>query len=259
MKPKDPTAAKLTWATAQGGRHRQEDRAVHKWVETPIGAGWLLAVFDGHRGAASADAAAKSLPGLFQESFVRERGNATRALEIVFRSLHGLTEHHPSGSTASVVFIPQDAESVTVAVLGDSPVAVLDAGSSATLGADHNVRTNLQERRAAEARGGLYRAGYLEDSESPGVGLQIARSLGDVELARTLDRSPEIDVIPLGGRGIVLVGSDGLLLPGGVTNADQMKRYLTLIEQDADAEAIVADALARAADDNVTAIVWQKT
>src|SRR5437016_3647635 len=186
MKPKREPSGTVTWASAQGDRHHQEDRAVHEWVETRAGAGWLLAVFDGHRGSTSAEKAAQELPAIFRKSMLRYKGDSARALAEVFHSLHGLTQNNRSGSTASVVFVKPDGQSATLAALGDSPVAILDSQGQAHTGPDHNVRTNLQDRAAAVARGGLYRAGYLEDSETPGVGLQMARSLGDMELSRVL-------------------------------------------------------------------------
>ena len=70
-----------------------------------------------------------------------------------------------------------------------------------------------------------------------GVGLQFSRSLGDVELARVLNRrTGKIVTIPLGGKGVVLVGTDGLLFPGGETNAVQLKRLLDLVRQGSDAQ-----------------------
>src|SRR5262249_22091658 len=154
----------------QGGRSHQEDRAVAEWIENPHGSGWLLGVFDGHRGAATAETAAEALRWLFAERSEVRRGNTALALEDVFASLHDLTAAHGSGSTASIVFIPSDAATAVLAVLGDSPVAILSADGQVHIGPDHNVRTNILEREAAKARGGVYRGGYLEDSERPGVG-----------------------------------------------------------------------------------------
>ena len=124
-------------------------------------------------------------------------------------------------------------------------------------GPDHNIITNLKERAAAQARGGVFHGSYLEDPRLPDVGLQMARSLGDAELARVLNREPEIETVALGGKGVVLVGTDGLYLPGGEPNPDQLTRLLKLIQQGADAQALVQDALARQTGDNVTALVWQ--
>jgi serine/threonine protein phosphatase PrpC len=257
MKPKHDSSATVTLASAQGDRSHQEDRAVHKWIETSAGSGWLLAVFDGHRGGVTAEQSALRVLPLFVERLTAHHGDAASALRDVFRSLNDLTRENVSGSTASVVFIPADAKVATLAVLGDSPIAILDARGNAHYGPDHNVRTNIRERAAAESRGGIYRSGYLEDIASPGVGLQMARSLGDADLSRVLDRMPEVDTVPLGGQGIVLVGTDGLLLYGGGTNSEQLRKILAIVQEGSEADKVVADALGRGTGDNVTAIVWR--
>ena len=83
----------------------------------------------------------------------------------------------------------------------------------------------------------------------------MARALGDADLDRVLSREPEIETVSLGGKGIVLAGSDGLFLPGAGPNQDQLARLLNMIHEGADADALVKDALARDTGDNVTAIV----
>jgi serine/threonine protein phosphatase PrpC len=248
----------VSLASAQGERSHQEDRAIYEWVDSPAGKGWLLAIFDGHRGATSADKASQELNALFKVHFVTAQGDAARALGQVFLSLNEMTRDHLSGSTASVVFIPADAEVLYLAVLGDSPVAILDSRGQHHFGPDHNIRSNLLERSAALARGGVYHAGYLEDPQFPDIGLQMTRSLGDAELSRVLERNPEMQTVPLGGKGIVIVGSDGLLMPGGDPIPAQMGRLLGLAQKGADAAALVADAEERGTGDNVTAIVWRK-
>ena len=261
MKPPSEQAGKVSVASAQGKRDHQEDRAVHEWISCPSlqnGNGWLLAAFDGHGGAETADKASKALPSLFETHFLAQGGNVVKTLREVFASLNQMVEDKKSGSTASVVFIPQEAQNIILAVLGDSPVAVQDATGVIHIGPEHNVRTNLQERTAALARGGVFQCGYLEDEDRPGAGLQMARSLGDAELSRVLNREPEIMAIPLGGKGTLLIGTDGLLFPGKDTNISQVKRLLQLIRQGGDAQTLVKDALERRTGDNVTAIVWRR-
>jgi serine/threonine protein phosphatase PrpC len=259
MNPSSEQGGLLTFATAQGQRDYQEDRAVHEWVECPTrpdGGGWLMAVFDGHRGAETADRASKALPSLFKTHLQAHARDIPQTLREVFLSLNQLVQGRLSGSTASVVFIPQDAQTIYLAVLGDSPVAILDAKGGVHIGPDHNVRTNLEARAAAEARGGIYQGGYLEDSDRPGVGLQFSRSLGDADLNRVLHREPEIQTVPFSGKGIVLVGSDGLFSQKR-SGPEQLARILGIIREGADAEGVVKDAIARRTDDNVTAIVWR--
>jgi serine/threonine protein phosphatase PrpC len=261
MTPERDPVARVSAASAQGERSHQEDRFVHQWIDLPSipkGIGWLLGVFDGHRGGRTADKASHEFIPLFSSMLDAHGGNVPAALRDTFASLNKMTRVHICGSTASVVFVPQDAESVYMAVLGDSPVAVLSSDGKVHVGPDHNVRTNSRERSAALARGGVFYEGYLEDSQLPGVGLQMARALGDADLDRVLSREPEIETFPLGGKGIVLVGSDGLLLPGAGSNQDQLARLLSMIHQGADAEVLIQDALRRQTGDNVTAIVWRK-
>ena len=257
MKPRREPLGSVTVATHQGGRSHQEDRAVQAWIDCAAGAGWLLAVFDGHRGAAVAEQASQALRSLFLAHFTARKGDPSATLNDVFRSLHELTNKNTAGSTASVVFIPEDAGAIYLGVLGDSPIAIVDSTGQSHFGPDHNIRTNFREREAALARGGVFSEGYLEDPQVPGVGLQMSRSLGDVDLTWVLERKPEIERVSFGGKGIVLVGSDGLLLPRKGHNAEQLARLLRLVQEGADAQALVTDAVDRGADDNITAIVWE--
>ena len=120
-------------ASAQGNRGYQEDRVVHEWISCPSlqnGTGWLLAVFDGHNGAKTADMVSKAFPSLFETYLLAQRGDAVKALREVFASLNQMVKDQTSGSTASVAFIPQDAQHIILAVLGDSPIAVQDATGS---------------------------------------------------------------------------------------------------------------------------------
>ena len=259
MKSKHESLSFVTSASVQGGRSHQEDRSVCQWIETKDGSGWLLAVFDGHRGAVTAELAAQELLSLFIKRLPIHHGDAASTLRNIFRTLNDLTRAHLSGSTASVVFIPADAKVVTLAVLGDSPVAIRDSKGKIHIGPNHNVRTNMAERVASEVRGGVYRGGYLEDQELPGIGLQMARALGDADLSRVLERAPEVETVPLGGEGIVLVGTDGLLSQRGGTNSEQLREIVAMIQEGAGADEVVADALARGTGDNVTAIVWRST
>jgi serine/threonine protein phosphatase PrpC len=259
--PMNGSSGQVSAASAQGSRPAQEDRAQTLWIDLPAvpnSPGWLLAVFDGHRHADVADKASKALPSLFKTALQASLSDVPQALRETFRALHALTQNALSGSTASIVYIPQEAGHAYVAVLGDSPVAVLDSQSRLYIGPDHNVRTNIPERASAEARGGFYQGGYLEDSDRPGTGLQMARALGDADLARVLSREPEIETVALGGRGVVLVGTDGLISAGQDPARRQLERLVKLIARGGDAHAVVEDALKRRTGDNVSAVVWKR-
>lgn len=254
MKPSSTRPATVSAASAQGDRSHQEDFAIHAWIEN---IGWLLAVFDGHNGAAAAEKASQALLPAFESSWQTAPGDVPAVLRGAFSALVSLTRNDRPGTTASMVFIPEKAQQACWAVLGDSPVAILDSKNRVRLGADHNVRSNPKELAAAIARGGIYRAGYLEDPALPSVGLQMARSLGDADLSRVLNREPDIETAPLGRRGIVLVGTDGLFGPDNTSREDQLTRLLKMVREGADAESLVQDALRRQTGDNVTAIVWR--
>jgi serine/threonine protein phosphatase PrpC len=259
MKPTPEQCGETSVATSQGEREHQEDRAVCEWIDASYGCGWLLAVFDGHRGALTAEQASLALPSLFKTYFAAHRDDLSKTFREVFLSLHNLTSDQLTGSTASVAYIPQDARYLYWAILGDSPTAAIDAQDQSHFGPDHNIRTNMKERAAAKTRGGIYKEGYLEDPEKPDTGVQMTRVLGDADLGRVLDRTPEIQTIPLGGKGVVLVGSDGLLSASRIASEEQLAKLLRMILEGADARAVVQDALHRRTGDNATAVVWKKS
>src|SRR5262249_25425793 len=149
----------VTSASAQGPRLHQEDR----WLCEAVRGGFILAVFDGHRGSATADFAHQHFLPILESSLRPDAHSVPDALRDVFAQLNQKTATELSGATASAVFIPDRAETLYWAVLGDSPIALLDAYGKIHIGPDHNVRTNPQECAAAEARGGIIYGGYLED------------------------------------------------------------------------------------------------
>jgi serine/threonine protein phosphatase PrpC len=258
MEPTSERRGRVSVFSAQGKRSHQEDRAVHQWIETSECSGWLLAVFDGHGGASTAQKAVESFPSLFEAALIAQKRNVSEALREGMNALVHVTRDDVSGSTASIVFIPRNAGNIFLAVLGDSLIAVQDAKSRIHIGPDHNVRTNLKERAAALARGGRYVGGYLEDRAQPGIGLQMTRVLGDAQLSRVVSREPEMETFPLGGHGLVLVGTDGLIDTEAGPNEGQLSRLLLMIQQGADAQALVENALRRQTGDNVSAVVWIK-
>jgi serine/threonine protein phosphatase PrpC len=255
MTPTNDPGVKITVATTQGSRDYQEDRAVHSWCP---GKGWLLGIFDGHGGAATAVKVSESLLPSFEVAWTSSPNNVAAVLREMFSSFVHLTQQDLSGTTASILFIPENTQSVWWGVLGDSPIAVMDSQGVIHVGPDHNVRTNPEELAAAQRRGGHYRSGYLEDPGLPGVGLQMARSLGDATLARVLNREPEISEVPLGGRGIVLVGSDGLISPTEESPREQLARLIRMAHKGATAEDLVNDAIRRRTGDNATSILWRR-
>lgn len=257
MTPKTPRF-QITSSTAQGSRPYQEDRLLASWIETPSFSGNLLAVFDGHRGARAADTAARLTSASFQKSLSQARGDSTLALRLLVQTLVEQTGDLEAGSTASIVFLPENGRDAFLAVLGDSPIAILDETGNIFFGADHNIRSNPRERQAAERRGAMVVSGYLEDPQSFGTGLQMARSLGDKDLDRILSREPDIEHVSLGPDSVGLVATDGILNPLEGSPAEQLERLVGRVRRGEEAQALVEDALKRQTGDNVSVLVWRR-
>lgn len=233
----------ITHATDKGARRYQEDRyVVHRLPH-----GHLLAVFDGHGGDECAEYCARELTSL-TDSIINSI--ASSGFRGIFGSLNEQTKNFSSGCAASIVYVDEKYDKVTVGVLGDVPVIVHPSYANGTVwvAPEHNVRSNKSEAKAAEGRGGIVVNGYLFNRYS-GNGLQMSRALGDSSLDGVLSREPEIFNFSVGPGGYVLVASDGILDPGH--NSDFM-----LDIQDTDtAESLVEAAVKVPTGDNVTAVL----
>jgi serine/threonine protein phosphatase PrpC len=238
----------ITHASEKGRRQYQEDRYVVYWVPDE---GYLLAVFDGHGGSEAADLCSKELVPLYHG--IRNSllvVNFETVIHHIFRDLSIKTRHMGSGCAASIAFIPEHGEEVIVGILGDAPVLVKNDGIWTS--PEHNVRSNSAEVIAATKRGGFIEGGYLFASYSGG-GLQMSRALGDVSLDKVLSREPEIFRLPTKAGDWVLVASDGLFDPSHATHPSVS--IGALIDEGADARALVENALRVPTHDNVTAIL----
>jgi len=250
----------ISHATAQGSRSEQQDRYICTRIDLANGprrAGHLLAILDGHGGQRTAEIAAEGLASVFEKSVREAAGRVDQALRVTFQDLVELTQKEPSGSTLSIVYVPDDKPRAYVGVLGDSPVIIQDVTGSLFVSPLHNARWNPPERAAAVARGAIYRGGYLEDPDVPDYGLQLSRALGDRNLARILNREPEIQRVELGNKSFILLASDGIL-DAFAPIEDQVKRLADLVQRGRDASDLVKDALQRRTGDNVTVIIWKK-
>ncbi|MBI3274029.1 MAG: hypothetical protein HYZ69_02700, partial [Candidatus Colwellbacteria bacterium] len=120
---------------------------------------------------------------------------------------------------------------------------------------EHNVRSNLEERKAAEQRGGIYSGGYIwNDLGSLGQGLQMSRALGDAHLGNILSREPDVYTIaePLW----VLVASDGLFDPGHSDTYRLLQEIEDYAKRNATADELMKWVEKRGLKDNATALVW---
>ncbi len=236
----------VTVATEKGPRPYQEDRI----FVGPIPRGVLLAVMDGHGGDEVSEMCAEMIPTLIPTELVADT-DETEFIRKMVSSLAAATDPCGSGSTLSIAWIREDR--VVVAILGDSPVVIMDRFGELHIGPEHNVKTNLAERKAAIERGGSYYDGYIRNKT--GEGLQMSRALGDSDFRGIISRVPEIYVVD--NPAWVLVCTDGLI-DSNHRNTDSLIQEMSKrITKHTTAEDLVAWAVQRRLEDNATAVFWQ--
>lgn len=253
----------ISCATAQGPRSHQEDRMVMRRIEMETFSGVLLAVADGHGGAATSAYVALELgEGLFDKMLADSR-NSNVALRKLFQYLNDATlelskstgVHSESGTTLSVVYVPDREGTSHFGIIGDSPVIHARKNGYVHLFPEHNVRSNEDEKKAAEQRGGLFMDGYL-CSTSTSIGLQLSRDIGCHAMGNILRRDPDICDLAIDDGDFLIIGSDGLFDPTHSRTEDEARRLSKLVLEGAEAQDLVNDALSRQTEDNVTAIVY---
>ena len=238
--------------TRRGPRPYQEDRHVCLRIDKSNLKGWLLAVMDGHRGETVSELCAEKIKDLFR---IKDKSWGEESLRRLVADLNSQTESYQEGSTFSAVLLLDNIPKVSVAVLGDSPVVVLDKSGIVHVGPEHNVRSNFKERKAAEQRGGIYDDGKIwTDLSSLAKGLQMSRALGDSDLGRFLSREPEIYTID--NPQWVLVASDGVFDPQHQNTGQLIEKVKEYAIRNSNAEEIMEWAESHDLEDNATAIVW---
>jgi serine/threonine protein phosphatase PrpC len=236
---------------------------VMRRIEMETFSGVLLAVADGHGGAAtSAYVALELAEGLFDKMLADCR-NSNAALRKSFQYLNDTTlelskrsgVHSESGTTLSIVYVP-DREGIShVGIIGDSPVIHARKNGYVHLFPEHNIRSNVDEKKAAEERGGVFMDGYL-CSTSTSFGLQLSSDIGCHAMGNILRRDPEICDLTIDNGDYMIIGSDGLFDPTHSRTQDEARRISKLVLEGAEAQDLVNDALSRRTEDNVTAIVY---
>lgn len=246
----------VTAQTAQGPRLHQEDRHVVHRFSFPDGTcGWLLAVLDGHNGSAAAEVCEEAIPDLF---LLRGPEDGRAALARIVAELDRRLRGRRAGTTLSLASILESHARASVAVLGDSPVLILDQSAELWVGPHHNIRTNLEERGEAEGRGGVYdSSGYILNPAT-GEGLQMGRALGDRGMGDVLSRKPDLHTVELGPGSLVLLATDGVLDLGDEGSARQLAG-LSAAWRDGrlrEADSLIEWVERRGLWDNATAVVW---
>lgn len=243
----------VTLITHQGRREKQEDRYVcFRLSEVSQYNGWFLAVMDGHGGADVSSYCELHLKNFFT---LENHEHVEDALKQLVAKLQADTKNFKQcGSTISLACILEDYDSVAVAILGDSPVIVVDKNTTSYVSPCHNVRTNSGERDLAIARGAVYMNGYIFNEDQK-YGLQMTRVLGNKDLDDIISREP--DVYTITSPRWVCVATDGL-----VTLIEHDKDTITdkvaeMALRHADAKDLMEWAEEQILVDNTTIIVWQ--
>ncbi|MFC2149779.1 hypothetical protein ACFLQ8_03660, partial [Candidatus Auribacterota bacterium] len=264
---REDSIVQVSAVTARGARDIQEDVYVNTEIDAGTGArenGRLMIVADGHNGSGAAEIVRKNAVKLFKKYLSAgrdEKNNVETALAMTVNTLVELARDETSGTTLSIVYIPDDENRAYAAVLGDSPVIIRDEKGIIKESPTHNVRLNPEAVDEAEDKGAQFDGRYInlhdkKTGEKIG-GIEMSRCLGNVELDPILGREPDIYSVPLGTDSVVVVGSDGLLCTDYPTTDDDIDKIVKLGGTGAGARAVVRDALLwDRSSDNTTAVVW---
>ena len=251
--------SKITAAQTRGSRPYQEDFFIAERVKFAEKECVILAVIDGHRGDGVARFCQEKLLSFLENAFLNFKGDFEKALRRTVKKLHNGTRKEYVGSTLSIACIPENQERVFIAILGDSPVIVIDIDGNLHISPEHNVRTNMNERERAIKRGALYSDGYIWMLGDE-VGLQLSRALGNRDMETILDRNPEIYSLPLGGKSAVLVASDGFIDPryyNQTTVAELKRSAIVSAKNDGlDAAELLEQAEKQGFENNATVLLW---
>ena len=238
----------ITSAIRKGPRPYQENRFVVCPIKNGPQIGELLAVMDGHGDGTAAELCSQRISDF--RVFDLE---VKDALKVIVRELDSATKDLRGGTTLSIAFVADFPRVAHVAIIGDSPVVILDSSGKLHVSPEHNVRTNLAERKGAEKRGGVYSYGYIWNHYGS-HGLQMSRALGNADLGNIISKKPEIYTVD--APVWVLVASDGLFDPGHgdtISLLEEIKEYAAL---KASADMLMKWAEKRGLEDNATALVW---
>jgi serine/threonine protein phosphatase PrpC len=231
-------------AAAIGHRPYMEDR----WAAHTTAEALLVAVYDGHGGAAVADRAAAELHPLVFRALADGLRPAD-ALRRAFDQMDQRMEDSDCGSTAAVVVLTP--EELLTAHVGDSRVVRVGPSSAEGLTLDHRIE-------AADERARVLRMGAQLDPPyvvRAGHGLMVTRSLGDRWFRSVgVIAEPEVGHHAVRSDDVAIVlATDGVWDVLDADHAGELVRGTASAQ--AGADALVRAALAAGTRDNVTALV----
>jgi serine/threonine protein phosphatase PrpC len=235
-------------AETRGRRASMEDRHVVMQQRTPLGAVLFAGVYDGHGGADVADLAAERLHAYVFDSIERGAG-IEQAFRDGYARLASEARHEHVGSTACTAAFA--GRYVTVAWVGDSQFAVVDADGVRFLSIAHRI-DDTGERRRVAGKGAAFDGPYVMRGDH---GLMMTRSLGDTWFhAVGLTSTPAVETIDLEREddALIVLATDGLW---DVIDADDIVRLFRVAPRDADHAALfVGAAMSGGTRDNVTVV-----
>lgn len=240
-----------------------EDRHLH--TDLPDGT-TLMVVADGHGGTDCAVSAVAAIETMFHRDGVRTRLSeageqwrsvAEKELRDAIARAAEETDSELTGAVVTAVLVSPARDMLAWAQVGDTVAMWRSAQGEIERTPDHNCRSNVAEREAAEKRGGRYMSGYIMAPDGSG-GLQPARSLGDRYMGPVASKEPDIGSATLGGG--LLVSSDGIV--NGIQGSVQaetavFKRVLEQAEAGEDLEATVRAFFPGGFRDDVTVLVLE--
>lgn len=215
---------RVSYAQVQGTRKFQEDYMVHvPFVNTRGERGHLIGVMDGNSPVPEIDggAVAKYCAKVIRMLFDHNALNTERELLDLTAKLDECTSHYSMGSTLSLAHINESRKVVTTALLGDSPIIVVDKYGRVIRSNEHNVRTNLHELAMATERGAGYYDGCIYN-DPYGKSIRMSRALGCSELRNILNQTPTICTYAIDSRSMVIIASDGFLDSGDDNQRDDV-------------------------------------
>ncbi|KAL5743245.1 hypothetical protein ACOSQ2_026361 [Xanthoceras sorbifolium] len=224
----------------------------------------VFGIFDGHRGSAAAEFAARALPGFLQnlsstsspvdallEAFVRTDAVFRNELDSYRKSKRVIQKDWHPGCTAVAALIIRNR--LFVANAGDCRVIVCRGGHPYALSRDH-VASCPEERERVVNAGGQVK--WQVDTWRVGpAALQVTRSIGDDDLKPAVTAEPEITETVLSSEDeFLIMASDGLW--DVVSNEEAVNIIRdTVKEPGMCSKRLATEAAERGSKDNITVIV----